>query len=96
MMANKVKLEVNVDRGDGKDEISFAFSPAGGWEEMDATEFLTVMDSILTWIAYAMILYQKEDFDDDISIEDYWKFFMERASAFEECLNHDSEEDKLN
>lgn len=85
-MIDKVKLEFNVERGNGRDKLTFSFNLLSGWEKMDANEFLTVMDSILTRIIDATILYEKEDPDADVTIEDYWKFFMERAAALEKYM----------
>lgn len=86
-MIDKVKLEFNVERGNDRDKLTFSFNPLSGWEKMDANEFLTVMDSILTRIIDATILYEKEDPDADVTIEDYWKFFMERAVALEKYMD---------
>lgn len=86
-MIDKVKLEFNVERGNGRDKLTFSFNPLSSWEKMDANEFLTVMDSILTRIIDATILYEKEDPDADVTIEDYWKFFMERAAALEKYMD---------
>ena len=88
-MIDKVKLEINVERGNGGDKLTFSFNPSSGWEKMNANEFLTVMDSILTRIIDAIILFEKEDyFDaDDVTIEDYWKFFMERGAALEKYMD---------